>query len=161
MDRAAAESVTGGGDELPATPLWVARLRNPFALALVDATGARYEAGAGARVIFWPAVLDADLAKLADGMARALFREFDMFPGDWPAPEIVAEIIEPPRFILAVQPDTEREWVLEPRAPRLWRVRDEGSGVNSVEWWRGFGVEPEFPADTRAVEKFLAGREGK
>jgi hypothetical protein len=152
MDRAASQYVTSGNDELPATPLWVARLRNPMTLAYIDATAARYELGS-CSLHFWPPVVQHPKG-LADALARALFREFDIYPGDWREPEVIAEVIEPPEFLLMVA--DRREFVLEPHAPRLWRVQfGSDDQPQSVTWWKGFGVEPEFPRDTRRVAAFL------
>jgi hypothetical protein len=154
VDREDSKEVTGGGDDLPATPLWVARLRNPFTLALVNATGPRYTNGCP-WVDFWPVVVDGDRAKLADKMARALFREYDIYPGDWSAPGFAAGPVEAPEFILMHA--GAREFILEPHAPRLWRVRFGTDGQpQSVTHWQGFGIEPEFPRDTRRVADFLS-----
>jgi len=140
-------------DDLPATPLWVARTRHPFALGLVTVEAA------AARISLWPAVLDLNIRqrdRLVDGLVRALFREYDLFPGEFGQPVIDGPAPEPPEFILLVAPDQEREFVLQPHRPILWRIRQE-AGVESVEWIREWGVEPEFPRDTRAVAKFLTG----
>lgn len=134
---------------LPTKPLWVARLRNPFALALID-YGFRDKSAVTLQ--FWPAVVD-EPKKLADDLARALFRHHDLYPGDAGEPTVAPGIVEPPQFIHMVVPDTEREFVLEPHEPRLWRVRinRQTCDAEGIEWWRGFGVEPKFPQDTRAV----------
>lgn len=139
MDRAECDPDTG----LPGTAIWVARLRDPFALGLVSL-------GAAIQIQLWPPIIDANRASLADKIARALFREYDLDPGDWAAPEIGPMPETPPEFIIMVRPGSESEFVLEPHAPRLWRLDQFGA-----EWWRGFGLEPEFPRDTRRVAEFL------
>jgi hypothetical protein len=54
------------------------------------------------------------------------------------------------------RPESNVEFVLEPHAPRLWRVQvGRHEETLGCEWIPGFGIEPEFPRDTRAVAKFL------
>jgi hypothetical protein len=175
----------GRWDWTPTKKLWVARLRGPFVLGLVDVTPAD-DPAASITIALWPPVVDGDRAALADKLCRALFRHHDLYPGDWPGPKIInviresegvdwntggagpqgrqakggMELIGPPSFIHMLQPGSEREFVLNPHAPTLWRINlSRRLDATGVTWWQGFGIEPEFPRDTRRVGEFLRGLE--
>jgi hypothetical protein len=145
---------------IPTRTLWVARTRAPFCLARIDASVTIYEgANPSALVELWPAILDVkNRSKLIDGLVRALFREHDLDPSEWDEPEWCGPAPEPPDFIHMLRPESDTEFVLEPHAPRLWKIRlqmyehEEGS---TATWVRGFGLEPEFPKDTRRVAEFV------
>jgi hypothetical protein len=137
-------------ERLPATPLWVARLRNPFCLALVEISFEKVSLN------FWPPVVDGDRARLANRLAFVLGHEYDLYRDELPAPALLPEIVEPPRYLNMVRANSDSEFVLEAHAPRLWRISvDVRDNTTGATWWRGFGVEPEFPDDTRAVAEFL------
>lgn len=134
----------------PSTPLWVARTRDPFVMARINLTETAFE------MHTWPAVFEGDRRKLADKLAHALLREYDMYPGDLPEPKLLPYAVEPPEFINMVRPDSEAEFILEPYAPRLWKVHvKRNMDTSGVEWINGFGSEPTFPEDLRRVTNFI------
>lgn len=138
---------------VPTRSVWVARTREPFALGLVT-----IHESSLIEFHLWPAVIDADAErrrKLIDGMTRAIFREYDLYPGDWAAPKYRGLAPEPPEFLHVIRPESNFEMILEPHAPRLWKVLLAGDDAIGAEWVRGWGAEPEFPASTRRVTEFL------
>lgn len=142
---------------IPTRPLWVVRTRDPFCLARIEAGGALYESAApAARVQLWPAVIDVtNRDRLLDGMVRALFREHDLYPGHWGAPVFTPNVGAPPEFLHVLRPESNFELILEPHAPRLWKVILAGDDAAGAEHIRGWGIPPEFPHDTRRVAAFL------
>lgn len=139
-----------GGGWWPTRPLWVARTRDPFVLAKIKLTGDKISTAT------WPPVFDGDRRALADKLAHALLRDFDLCPGDLTAPELAGGIIEPPDFIHMIRPDSSAEYILDPHGPLLWRVRlTRRLDTAGAEWVQGFGRPPRFPDDLRRVTKFL------
>ena len=149
---------------IPTRALWVARLRKPFALGLIEVAAESAETPLPNQtpmpiVRLWPAVLDADLrarAKLANRLTRQLFYEHDLDPHQWPAPRDNGMAGDPPAFIHAVKPNSNREYLLDAHAPRLWHVRIHADGAEGLTWIAGFGIPPEFPRDVRRVANWFA-----
>ncbi len=137
-------------DGFPDQPLWVCRTRDPFCLGQILLTEKNFGLN------FWPAIVEGNRKSLASKLTRAWCREFDVYPGDLPSPEIFREIVDPPEFINMIRPGSEAEFILDPHAPRLWRVWiNRNQDTTGATWVPGFGSEPEFPRDTRRVSKFL------
>lgn len=137
---------------VPVRPLWVARTRDPYCLCRIEVSEEWI------RAHLWPAILETpNKMKLIDGLARALFREHDLYPGDWTQPEIqpLEAGIEPPEFLDMIRPESNFELILEPHAPRLWKKIIHDDIADGVEWVRGWGLAPEFPRDTRRIADFL------
>lgn len=143
---------------IPTRPLWIARLRDPFCLARIDAGLENYEGPhPAARIHLWPAILEVKhRGTLVDGLARALFREHDLYPDDW-GPPVVEPFsgLEPPEFLDMIRPGSDFEMILEPHAPRLWKKLIEHDDATGCEWVRDWGPPPEFPEGLRRVTEFL------
>ena len=133
-------------DHSPPSVIWMARLRNPYVLA-------GFDLGAG-HTWLWPLVVDASpqrREKIHGSMIGLLLMELDI-----PLPELT-EIPppDPPEFLHLMDWRNDNEWILEPHAPRLWRMRiNADDDCEAITWWREFGIPPEFPRDTRRVADF-------
>lgn len=146
--------------DYPARPVWIARLRHPFALARITLTGDILGDEAVAMTVgWWPVVLPIPWKKrghITDTAARFLAEFYDLCPEDIFTPVQEKESPEPPEMLHLWAVD-DREFILLPHVPRLYQLEDLGRDGEQITWVPGWGepITGNPFEETRRIQAWL------
>ncbi len=134
----------------PSGPLWVTRLRDPFILARIDAT----ENLPSLKICPSGDLTSEDRSKFSLRLVNQLAIAFQL-PKAGSHILNEGDTIRAPDYIHMLKPGSEREYLLDTIAPRLWYC-NQLSVSSKLTWISGFGKAPQFPKDAINASVWLA-----